>query len=161
MRRSFIIAAVLVLFSLSGLAQTINEPFYKVKYDTKADPAAELQKVVAVAKQTGKNILLDVGGEWCSWCHRLDSFFETNKDVSEFLLANYVPLKINMSPENKNEKFLSQFPEIEGYPHLFVLDSNGKLLHSQETGALEEGKGHSHDKVLTFLREWAPKTLAN
>ena len=150
MRRSFIIAAVLVLFSLSGLAQTINEPFYKVKYDTKADPAAELQKVVAVAKQTGKNILLDVGGEWCSWCHRLDSFFETNKDVSEFLLTNY-----------KNEKFLSQFPEIEGYPHLFVLDSNGKLLHSQETGALEEGKGHSHDKVLTFLRKWAPKTLAN
>ena len=157
MLRSFVVFGLLILFSLRVFGQTSETPFYRVKYDPKADPAVELQKTVAVAKESGKNILLDVGGEWCSWCHKLDAFFETNEDVSAFLLANYVPLKVNMSKENKNEEFLSKLPKIEGYPHLFVLDPNGKLLHSQETGALEEGKGHSHDKVLAFLKEWAPK----
>jgi thiol:disulfide interchange protein len=161
MLRSFIVVAVLVLFSLSMFAQASDIPFYKVKYDPKADPHVELQKAVAVAREAGKNILLDVGGEWCIWCHRLDSFFETNDDVSEFLLANYVPLKINMSKENQNKEFLSKFPVIEGYPHLFALDSNGKLLHSQETGSLEEGKGHGHDKVFAFLKKWAPTKHAN
>ena len=157
MVRSFSLSILILLLSSLALTQTTDPPFYKVKYDPKADPAVELQKTVAVAKESGKNILLDVGGEWCSWCHKLDAFFETNEDVSAFLLANYVPLKINMSKENKNEEFLSKLPKIEGYPHLVVLDPNGKLLHSQETGALEEGKGHSHDKVLAFLKEWAPK----
>jgi thioredoxin-related protein len=161
MFRSFIVVSALVLFSVSVFSQASDTPFYKVKYDPKADPAVELQKAVAVARVAGKNILLDVGGEWCIWCHRLDSFFETNEDVSEFLIANYVPLKINMSKENQNKEFLSKFPAIEGYPHLFVLDSNGKLLHSQETGSLEEGKGYGLDKVLAFLKEWAPKKQAN
>lgn len=155
------ILIVLVFPSLNVYAQTDSVPFYKVKYNPAADPDAELQNVVTIAQQAGKNILLDVGGEWCIWCHRLDSLFEANQDISAFLLTNYVPLKINMSRENENKEFLSRFPAIEGYPHLFVLDPNGKLLHSQETGALEEGKRHSHDKVLTFLKKWAPEKHAN
>jgi thiol:disulfide interchange protein len=161
MTRSFSIAVVVFLLCSAVSAQTNDAPFYKVKYDSIADPALELQKAVAVAKKSGKNILLDVGGEWCIWCHRLDAFFESNEDVSAFLLANYVPLKINMSKENENKEFLSQYPNIPGYPHLFVLDSSGKLLHSQDTGELEEGKGHSHDKVLAFLEKWSPKKQAN
>lgn len=161
MIRSLFISIVVLLLSSTVSAQTSDTPFYKVKYDPKADPAIELQKAVAVAKESGKNILLDIGGEWCSWCHRLDTFFETDEDVTTFLLTNYVPLKINMSKENENKEFLSQYPKIPGYPHLFVLDSRGKLLHSQDTGELEEGKGHSHDKVLAFLKKWAPKKQAN
>ncbi len=157
MVRLFSVSIFILLLSSLTLAQTTDTPFYKVKYDSKADPAAELQKTVALAKESGNNILLDVGGEWCSWCHKLDTFFEKNEDVTTFLLANYVPLKINMSKENQNNEFLSELPKIDGYPHLFVLDPNGKLIHSQETGALEEGKGYSHDKVLAFLKEWAPK----
>ena len=65
-------------------------------------------------------------------------------------------VKVNFSKENENEKVLSAYPKIEGYPHLFVLDSDGKLLHSQDTGALESGKHHDHDKVLAFLKRWAP-----
>lgn len=38
-----------------------------------------------------------------------------------------------------------------------IIDSKGKLLHSQDTGALESGDHHDRDKVLTFLKKWAPK----
>lgn len=70
---------------------------------------------------------------------------------------NFVVVKINFSKENKNEKFLSKFPAIEGYPHFFVLGGDGKFLYSQDTGALESGKHHDPDKVLNFLKNWAPK----
>jgi CBS-domain-containing membrane protein len=38
-----------------------------------------------------------------------------------------------------------------------VLDAEGNLLHSQFTGDLEEGKSYNHDKMVEFLRQWAPK----
>jgi thiol:disulfide interchange protein len=147
---------LLLLFASSTLLAQSDVPFFKAHYNPNADPAADLQRAVAIARQSKRNILLDIGGEWCIWCHRLDSLFEQNPDLSEFLLKNYVPMKVNVGPKNENKEFLSQFPKIEGYPHLFVLDSNGKLIHSQDTGDLEEGKHHSPAKVMEFLKQWVP-----
>jgi thioredoxin-related protein len=127
------------------------------KFDPQRNPAKDVRKAVAIARKTGKRILLDVGGEWCSWCHKLDKFFQDNKDVSEFMQKNFVIVKVNYSKENKNEKFLSKYPKIPGYPHLFVLGSTGKFLHSQGSGDLESGDHHDHDKVFDFLKKWAPK----
>ncbi len=127
----------------------------RIKFDPNKNPFDDLKITIIKAQETKKRILLDVGGEWCIWCHKLDAFFEANKDVTEFMNEHFVVLKINYSKENKNEKFLSQYPKIPGYPHLFVLDSDGKLLHSQDTGDLEKDGGHDRDKVLAFLKEWA------
>lgn len=128
-----------------------------VKFDPSRNPFDDLKQAVKKAKRTKKKILLDVGGEWCIWCHKLDDFFEANKDVTDFLNQHYIVLKINYSKENKNEKFLSQYPKIPGYPHFFVIDSKGKFLHSQDTGVLEKDGAHDRDKVLSFLKEWATK----
>ena len=43
-----------------------------------------------------------------------------------------------MSDENENKAFLSKYPEIQGYPHLYVLEKDGTLLQSQNTAELEE-----------------------
>ena len=53
---------------------------------------------------------------------------------------------------------LSKFPKINGYPHLFVLDKTGKLIHSQDTGLLETGPDHDPAKVIPFLRKWVTPT---
>ncbi len=104
-----------------------------------------------------KRIILDVGGEWCKWCHIIDKFIDEQTEINEYLNNHYILLKINYSEENKNEKFLSQYPEIEGYPHFFVLEKNGELLHSQNTGLLEEGKSYDPEKFMNFLKEWVNK----
>ena len=41
-----------------------------------------------------------------------------------------------------------------GYPHLFVLDAGGALLHSQDTGVLEAGRGYDKAKFVAFLKRW-------
>lgn len=126
------------------------------KFDPKADPVADLKTAVEKARSEHKRIILDVGGEWCVWCHYLDSFFAKNADLMKLREDNYVWLKINMSQANENKAFLAAYPEIQGYPHLFVLENDGTLLHSQHTNVLELGKSYDLGKMTEFLNKWAP-----
>jgi thioredoxin-related protein len=125
------------------------------KFDPQRDPAKDLAAAVAQARQEHKRILLDVGGEWCIWCHRLDDFIEKEQGLHEYLSAHYVVVKVNYSEENKNQAFLKGFPPVAGYPHFFVLDQDGHLLHSQNTGDFEAGKGYDPKRFEAFLHKWA------
>ena len=147
-------ALVIVVASLAWAQSPASEKVEK--FDPKRDAAKDIREAIAQARATGKRVFLDVGGEWCIWCHRLDTLFATHPDIDEFLHRNFVVVKVNYSKENKNEKVLSQYPKIPGYPHIFILDNEGKLLRSQDTGELESGKGHDPQKVLSFLKSWAP-----
>jgi thioredoxin-related protein len=147
---------LLVLVSLIS-CQNDSQHRSATQFDPGRDPYHDLKEAIREAQETNKNILLDVGGEWCIWCKKLDKFYDENPDVKKFLHQNYVVVKVNYSPENKNETFLLQYPKISGYPHLFVLDQNGKLIHSQETGSLESGPQHDRDKVYAFLKRYASK----
>ncbi len=117
------------------------------KFEPQRDAAADVATAVALAKKQGKRVLVDVGGEWCPWCHILDRFVAANADVRALTDANYVWVKVNWSKENKNEALLSRWPAVKGYPHLFVLDADGRLVHSQDTGLLEDGKDYDKCKV--------------
>jgi len=128
------------------------------KFDPARDAAADLQLAMAEARHSGRRIVLDVGGEWCPWCHRMDAFLHDDAQLHALRDAGYVWMKVNYSEENENAAFLSRFPEVKGYPHLFVLDADGKLLHSQFTGALEAGKSYDRDKFVAFLKAWMPQT---
>jgi thioredoxin-related protein len=157
-----LVVAICMFFIAAGasIAQTDSVKAAVVtatKFDPSRDAEQDIKSGVLEAERTNRHLILDVGGEWCIWCHRLDAFFSENKDVHDLLNKNYVVVKVNYSKENKNESLLSKFPRIAGYPHLFVLDQKGTLLHSQNTGDLESGKGYDKSKVLAFLKLWVPK----
>lgn len=111
--------------------------------------------------RTGRHVLLEVGGEWCGWCQILDKYFDDNADILELRDRNSVMVKVNFSPENQNEKVLSPYPAIEGYPHFFVLDGEGELLHSRNTGELEAGKSYDREKSTAFLKQWGRRIPRN
>jgi thiol-disulfide isomerase/thioredoxin len=131
--------------------------FYTVDhYDSARNPMTDLAATITRAKAEKKNILVQVGGDWCGWCHLMSTFIETNEKVRDTILANYLVMKVTENADNKNAAFLSQYPSIPGYPHLFVLDTNGKLLHSQGTAELEQGQGYNETAYLEFLNKWKP-----
>lgn len=129
------------------------------RFDPARDAVQDLVTAREIATREGKNVLRDVGGKWCVWCRYMDRFFEEAAELKALRDQNYVVLKVNFSPENENQAFLGQYPKIRGYPHLFVLDAEGKLLFSQETGSLELEKARGYDlkKMRAFLTKWAPK----
>ena len=141
---------MMLLSTLSLFAQT------EKLFDPTKDPFEDWKVTVDEATKLNKRIILDVGGDWCVWCHRIDTFMHSTEEIESLLDEHFIILKINFSKENKNEKFLSQYPAIEGYPHFFVLEKDGSLLHSQNTGELEKDKDYDKDKFVAFLEKWKP-----
>jgi len=126
-------------------------------YDPRRDPNKDLATASQEAKRLNKNILVVVGGEWCSWCHALDRFFHEHADLAALRDKNYVTMKVSMSQENPNRAFLGRFPRIHGYPHIFILDPGGNLIHSQPTNVLEDGQSYNSERFKRFLEQFAPK----
>jgi thioredoxin-related protein len=152
---------VLLMILLPATAQRrrhVVSPKYVpvTEYDPKRDAAKDITAAIKEAQRTNKHILVEVGGEWCSWCHTLDKFFLANSDLMQLRDKNFVTLKINFSEENQNKEVLSQYPPIGGYPHIFFLDSKGKLLLSQDTGMLEKGRSYDLERLTTVLTNWSP-----
>lgn len=123
-----------------------------LKFDPARDAAADVQQGMALALAQRKLVLIDVGGEWCSWCHVFDRFVAARPEVAKILAERYVLVKVNFSPQNRNERVLSRFPKAKGYPHFYVLDAAGRLLSSQASAELEGGNDYDEAKMLAFLR---------
>jgi thiol:disulfide interchange protein len=150
--RSRLVSLALLLFAFHSIgAASLPE-----KFDPARDAAADVAHAVATAKAQGKRVMVDVGGEWCAWCHIMDRFIERHADVKGLVENGYVWVKVNWSKDNRNEALLSRWPKITGYPHLFVLDGDGRLVHSQDTSLLEAGRDYDKAKFVAFLKRWAP-----
>jgi thiol:disulfide interchange protein len=126
------------------------------KFDEKRDAAADIQAAIKEAQKTGKRVLVDVGGDWCSWCHVLDKLFEQHPEIVEIRDKNFITVAVFYSLENKNEKVLSHYPKVGEIPYFFVLEKDGTVLHSQGIVQLETGGEPNADKMKDFLTKWSP-----
>ncbi len=134
-------------------------PQYTVDvYDPKRKPTEDLATTVKQATARNRRILLQVGGNWCGWCRTMSRYFHENDTVAAALAENFIIMKVNWSPENPNGFFLKDYPDIESFPHLFVLESDGKLLHSQPTEGFEKRGSYNEEALLEFVRKWAAKS---
>jgi len=173
-RRRFIGLAGLLLLVEAGAAAL------PLEFDPSRDAVADVASAVRQAKLEGKRVLVavadvdeyalalqlrlpdgrrDVGGQWCAWCRIMDRFFAGNDQARTMRDTHYVWVKVNWSKENRNEALLSRWPKIVGYPHLFVLDDDGRLLHSQDTSLLEQGRGYDAGRFVAFLERWRSTPL--
>lgn len=125
-------------------------------YDPKADPDADLARGKAIAARENRRILVIAGGDWCPWCRAIGKFIESDPAVAAVLARSYVVQKVTVSDEVSNTGFLNPLGPIEAYPHLFILDRDGRPLHSQDTGKLERGGGYDGAAFAALLRQWAP-----
>jgi len=131
-------------------------------YDPNIDANKVLQSAIDKAQKENKHVFIQIGGNWCPWCIKLHNFYTTNKSLDSLLNADYVPIVINYSKENKNldimEKF--EYPQRFGFPVLIILDSDGRRLHTQNTAYLEAGKGYNEKIFTEFLKSWNKAALA-
>ena len=152
--------AVMAATSMSAQAPAASKAQVKAEsgpFDPTRDSAKDLEAAKVEARKSSRRILLDVGGNWCSWCRLMDTWFKERPAIREARDKAFVVVPVNFSPENKNEAFLGRYPKIEGYPHFFVLDANGKLVRDQSTGDLEDGHGYSEAKMSAFIAAWSGK----
>ena len=128
-----------------------------MQYDPTRDPFADGREAIKLATKTHRRILIEVGGDWCKWCHILDRFINNDPHIKKSLYETFVVLKVNVSDENSNEKFLATFPKALGYPHMYITESNGQVIHSQDTAEFLLNKKYSKTKFMQFLNKWKLK----
>jgi thioredoxin-related protein len=156
MKFRIFISLLMISCSLMSQAQET-----KKLYDPTIDGMKQINEAVAKAKSQGKHVLIQYGGNWCSWCIKFDGFCKADPEIMKIIEAGYIPVKLNYSPENKNEKanvYLGN-PTRFGFPVFIIVDGAGKILHIQDSGLLEEGKGYSKEKVTGFFKNWTVTAL--
>lgn len=138
-------------------AGTPSSPYLPVhKFDPKRDPDVDLQAAMLEAQRTGKRVILDVGGDWCVYCHQMNLLFEQHPDLARLRDDNFVTVAVYYGSDNKNPQFLSHYAKVKGIPHFFVLDEHGRLLRSQHMVELREQGAYSPQKMKEFLLRWSP-----
>jgi thioredoxin-related protein len=155
----FIITVLLFIQGIS--AQTLDTYKKKEIYDPSDDAKVEIANAIKKAKIEGKHVFLQIGGNWCGWCIVFDEKVNSNDTLRMFMENNFIVYHVNYSRENMNKDILASlgFPQRFGFPVFVILDSNGDRLHTQNSAYLEEGRGHSTNKILGFLKQWSPTAL--
>lgn len=96
------------------------------------DHATALQQ----AKQEKKLLVMDfTGSDWCSWCKKLNKEVFSKQEFLDYAKDNLVLLEVdfpNSKPQSKelkkaNEALQKKY-NVEGYPTLIILDSDGKQV---------------------------------
>lgn len=130
-------------------------------YKPAEDAAKMIDESVKKAAKEGKHVFIQVGGNWCVWCARFDEFTRNDKGIDSLINKDYVVYHLNYSDENQNKEILAKykFPQRFGFPVFLILDGKGNLLHTQNSGYLEEGKGYSRSAVFGFFKDWRPSAL--
>lgn len=132
-------------------------PLYSKIYSDKRDPFKDAQAAIKLAQATDRNVLIEIGGTWCTWCHKMDAFLEANPAVYKQLHDNYVVLKISVSDSNENEAFMKSLPPVKGYPHMYVSTNSGRMLLSKDTAELLDNLEYSVEYWTQFLDKWQVK----
>lgn len=127
-----------------------------LRFDPKREAEADIQAAIVEAQKTNKRVLLDIGGDWCGWCHVLDEFYKHHPDLADLRDKNFITVAIFYDSENKNEKALSKYGKPETIPYFFLLENDGTLLHSASVLELETGGEPRAEKVRDFLLKWSP-----
>lgn len=150
---TFLLLAVVVTNAQQNARPTL--------YNPKDNAAVAIENAVKKAKAEGKHVLLQIGGNWCVWCIRFDNYIKADAQLDSMMKASYVVYHLNWSPENKNEDILAklEYPQRFGFPVFVVLDGDGKRIHTQDSGLLEQGESYNKGYVRTFFDNWSKNAL--
>lgn len=152
-----VILIFLLLVTSLQTAVSAELPAYSLKYDPTRDAFQDGRDAIKLATATNRRILIEVGGDWCKWCHILDQFLNKHSKIKKQMHETFVLLKVNVSEENKNREFLKVFPATFGYPHMYVTESNGKLFLSKDTAEFLVNHKYSVQRFEEFFKRWAIK----
>jgi thiol-disulfide isomerase/thioredoxin len=130
-----------------------DKPEVKI-YDEKADARSLIATALVATKRENRRVLIQWGGNWCSWCVLLHNRFKSDPTLAKTLRYEYDVVHI----DSKNKDLLEKYGvdlSTAGVPYLTVLDAEGKVVVNQPTEGFEtkEGDKNGHDpkKLNEFL----------
>lgn len=153
-----ILVIAFCLIACTSHAQTEAGTLYHPGADAAKDIAAALKK----AKAENKYVLLQGGGNWCSWCIEFARFCKADPKIDSVINAGFIWYHLNYSKENENRQVYAKYGYAQrfGFPVFIILNEKGERIHTQNSEYLEDGKkSYDQRKVQSFLEMWSPRAL--
>ena len=151
----FFVFVLVIIFSTNVFAQ---EKLYHPDANAEKDISAAVKK----AKAEHKYVLLQGGGNWCSWCIEFARFCKADAKIDSVINAGFVWYHLNYSKENENKAVFAKYGYAQrfGFPAFIILNEKGERIHTQNSEYLEDGKkSYDQRKVQSFLEMWSPRAL--
>jgi thiol-disulfide isomerase/thioredoxin len=127
-------------------------------YDEAATPgqvSAMIDAAYERAKVSGKRVVIDFGGNWCSWCRGVAGVMDL-PEVKPFVEKNfeivYVPINIQQGAIDRNQHVFTRLnlpATPDHYPWMVVTEADGAILHS------------SYDITRTAIGNATPQSWVN
>ena len=163
------ILSTIILLACIGTTAIQAQTKTKKVYDESLNPLEQIDKAVAKAKDEGKYVICQVGGNWCPWCLRFADFMNNDEEISKLVDDNFVYIHVNYRPRQSGSTDEAERGQLLmkrlnnagrfGFPVMVVLDEDGQVLHIQDSSFLEEGKGYNKEKVMRFFANWTRKAV--
>jgi thiol:disulfide interchange protein len=114
---------------------------------------ADLDAALKLARRTHKRIILDFGADWCGDCQVLDIYFHQSPN-EEIMDKHFIEVKVNIGREDANLEIAHKYGvPVHGVPALAVLDSQGKVLVSQDK-EFSDMRYMQSSSLTEFLNRW-------
>jgi hypothetical protein len=84
------------------------------------------QEAFDQAEESGRPVLLVLGGKRCSWCRKLEKDTLADAKVSALISESFVPLHVNAEDQPE----LAEVLAVESYPTTIVLTPEGDVVSS-------------------------------
>ncbi len=119
------------------------------------DGHPDIAAAVRASRADHRTVVVILGGNWCSWCRRLDYSLHHDPVLAPVVARSFRLVHVDSRANHALDEELGN-PTSHGVPVLVVLDANGRPSFTQETSSLELGQGHSRTRVLAFLQRFVP-----
>lgn len=163
--RKIYLALILLCASSGAFSQTHPGRIY----NEEINPETQIIQAVEKASKEGKFVVAQLGGNWCRWCIMFARFVDADPELKQLVDDNFEFIHVNYNPsaEQTEEQAsatrgalrLLGNPVRFGYPVLVVLNSDGNVVHIQDSSLLESGNGYDRERVVRFFEKWTPAAV--
>jgi thiol-disulfide isomerase/thioredoxin len=133
-----------------GKAAPVAQP-----YDTAADAHAAVAAAFTAARASGRDVLLDFGGNWCGDCRMLAGVLDMPQ-VQAWAANHFEVVYIDVGRFTKNTDIARQYGvKLTAAPTVLVLTPDGRRLNPNQEFALADARRMSAQAVVDLLASWA------
>jgi thiol-disulfide isomerase/thioredoxin len=143
---------ILALHDMHKLPVVVTAP-----YDEKADADAQVAAAFVRAKQNGKLVLIDFGGNWCPDCVILANILRL-PEMQPFMAAHYEVVSVDIGRFDKNLQIPARLgidkKQIVGVPAVLVVTPDGKVINSDKFTMLDNARAMTPQAIADWLGRW-------
>jgi hypothetical protein len=123
-------------------------------YDERANPDAQIAAAFARARASGKRVIIELGGNWCSWCRILEAVMAL-PDVKPFVDRHFEVVKIDVGKFDRNLHIPKRFglANVEAVPYVFVTEPDGRVIH--HSFEITDEHHETPQAMVDWLASWA------